>query len=146
MSTITLDEALELFKLPRQVGTTEAGESIEANFGRFGPYIKVGSLYAAIKPEDPFTITEAKARELYADKLKKDAEKQIQVFEDSPIKVLNGPYGPYATDGKKNAKIAKNTDPSKLTLKEAEELIKNAPVRKWRGRRKATPKSKKSKR
>lgn len=137
LDTVTLEEALELFKLPRRVGTTEKGEPIEANFGRFGPYIKVGSLYTAIKPEDPFTITEAKARELYAEKLKKDAAKQIQIFEKSDIKILQGPYGPYITDGKKNAKIDKDKDPKKLTLKEAEEILKQAPVRKWRGRRKS---------
>lgn len=138
MDTVTLEEALELFKLPREVGKTEDGKTIEANFGRFGPYVKVEGLYASIKPEDPLTITEARAREIFADKLKKDAEKQIQAFEGSSVKVLNGPYGPYVTDGKKNAKIPKDKEPEKLTLADAEEIIKNAPERKWRGRRRKT--------
>ena len=132
MKTITFEEALELFALPRLVGKTKEGEEMLANFGRFGPYIKVGKLFVSIKPEDPFTITEEKALELYAVKQEFEANKNIQIFEDSDIKVLNGRYGPYITDGKKNAKIPKDKDPAKLTLKECEKLIKDAPAKKKR--------------
>lgn len=118
-----------MFKLPRTVGKTEAGEEIKANIGRFGPYIQVGKLYVSIKPHDPFSITEAEARELYKAKLEKEANKHIKTF-DSGIQVLNGPYGPYITDGKKNARIPKDTDPTTLTEAQCKELLDKAPARK----------------
>ncbi len=133
--TITLEEALELFKLPRIVGQTEAGEEIEANYGPFGPFVKVGKLYASIKPDDPFSVTLERARELIEEKKKAEAAKNIQIFENSSVKVLNGRFGPYVTDGKKNAKIPKDQDPTKLTLAECEALLKAAPVRARRPRR-----------
>jgi len=133
MKTITLEEALELFKLPREVCVTPDGENVSANFGRFGPYLRVGKLFVSIPTEyDPFTIPEDVAQELVATKKKADAEKMIQVWKDSNIQVLNGRYGPYITDGKKNAKIPKDKDPKKLTLKECEVLIKEAPAKKKR--------------
>lgn len=136
LETVSLEDALEMFKLPRTVGTTEDGETIKANIGRFGPYIQVGKLFVSIKPKDPFEITEEEARELYADKLKKEAEKNIADFGD--IKVLNGRFGPYVTDGTKNAKIPKDTDPKSLTEADAQELLKKAPAK-----RKAPPRRKK---
>lgn len=134
LETVTLEEALEMFKLPRTVGTTEDGQEIKANIGRFGPYIQVGKLFVSIKPKDPFEITEEEARELYADKLKKEAEKNIADFGD--IKVLNGRFGPYVTDGAKNAKIPKETDPKTLTEAQAKELLDKAPAKKGRFTRK----------
>ena len=131
IDTVTLDQALEMFKLPRIVGTTADGQEIKANIGRFGPYIQVEKAYVSIKPLDPHTITEAEARELYEQKLAKDAAKKINEFA-SGIKVLNGPYGPYITDGKKNVRIAKGTDPAAITEAEAKELIKAAPATKKR--------------
>jgi DNA topoisomerase-1 len=128
LETVTLEEALEMFKLPRTVGTTPDGETIKANIGRFGPYIQIGKLFVSIKPLDPFEITETEARELYADKLKKEAEKNIADFGD--IKVLNGRYGPYITDGTKNAKIPKDTDPKTITEEQAKELLNKAPAKK----------------
>ncbi len=130
LETVTLEEALEMFKLPRTVGTTPDGETIKANIGRFGPYIQVGKLFVSIKPKDPFEITEEEARELYADKLKKEAEKNIADFGD--IKVLNGRFGPYVTDGTKNAKIPKENDPKSLTEAQAKELLDKAPAKKKR--------------
>jgi len=130
LETVTLEEALEMFKLPRSVGTTDDGQEIKANIGRFGPYIQIGKLFVSIKPKDPFEITEAEAQELYADKLKKEAEKNIADFGD--IKVLNGRFGPYVTDGTKNAKIPKETDPKTLTEAQAKELLDKAPVKKGR--------------
>lgn len=129
IDTVTLEQALEMFKLPRSVGTTDKGEEIKANIGRFGPYIQVGKLFVSIKPLDPRTITEAEARKLYAEKLAKEAAKHIQEF-PSGIKVLNGPYGAYVTDGKKNARIAKDQDPAKLTEAEARTLLEAAPAKK----------------
>ena len=128
IETVTLEQALEMFKLPRLVGQTEDGQDIKANIGRFGPYIQVGKLFVSIKPEDPQTITLDKALELYAAKLQADAEKNIADFGDG-IKVLNGRFGPYITDGKKNAKIPKDTDPKSITHEQAKELIKAAPAK-----------------
>lgn len=128
---VTLNEALEMFKLPRSLGTTDKGEEIIANIGRFGPYIKVGSLFVSIKPHDPFTIDAATAKKLYAEKLSAEKKKNIAEF-DSGVKVLQGPYGPYVTDGKKNAKIPKETDPKTLTEEQAKKLLDEAPVRKKR--------------
>lgn len=132
---ITLKQALELFKLPRIIGQTDDGEDIEANNGRFGPYIKVGKRYVSIKPHDPSTIDLKTAKEL----LKADAEKRakmtIQEFPDEGIKVLNGRFGPYVTNGKTNAKVPKDQDPKELTLKDCQELLKNAPSKPARTRR-----------
>ncbi len=143
IDTVTLEQALEMFKLPRVVGTTADGQEIKANLGRFGPYVQVDKTFVSIKPLDPFTITEAEARELYEQKLAKDAAKHIAEFA-SGIKILNGPYGPYITDGKKNARIAKDTDPTKITEAEAKKLLAEAPVKKRGGfkRGKRTTKAK----
>lgn len=143
IDTVTFEQALEMFKLPRTVGTTEDGHEIKANIGRFGPYILVDKKFVSIKPLDPQTITEAEARELYAAKLAKDAARHINEF-PSGIKVLNGPYGPFVTDGKKNARIAKDVDAAKLTEAEAQKLLDAAPAKK-RGFRKGTKKTAKSK-
>ena len=129
IDTVTLEQALTAFELPRTVGTTEDGQEIKANVGRFGPYIQVGKLFVSIKPLDPHTITEAEARKLYAEKLAKDAAKNIAEFAGG-VKVLNGPYGPYVTDGKKNARIAKDVDPKKITEAEAKKLLAEAPAKK----------------
>lgn len=123
VETVTLEEALEMFKLPRVVGKTEDGEEITANIGRFGPYVKYNKTFVSIKPEDPFTITEAKARELITEKKKKEADKYIVRFEKEKIDVINGRYGPYITDGKKNVKIPKDVDPKKIDLKKAQDLL-----------------------
>jgi DNA topoisomerase-1 len=131
IETITLDEALHAFKLPRLVGQTPDGKDIKANIGRFGPYIQVDKLFVSIKPEDPHDITLETALELYAAKLKTEAEKNIADFGDG-IKVLNGRYGPYITDGKKNAKIPKDTEPKSITHEQAKKLLSEAPAKKSR--------------
>jgi DNA topoisomerase-1 len=118
-----------MFKLPREVGKTSDGEIITANIGRFGPYVNVNKVFVSIKPLDPFEITEAEARKLYEEKLKKEAAKHINEFETSGIKILNGPYGPYITDGKKNVRIAKDADPKKITETEAKKLLSAAPAK-----------------
>lgn len=140
LETVTLDEALEMFKLPRLVGKTSEGKEIRANLGRFGPYIQVEKLFVSIKPLDPFEITEEEALKLYAEKLEKEANKYIAEF-DSGIKIVNGPYGPYVTDGKKNARIPKDTEAESLTEEQCKELIAKAPDKKKRNfRRKTTTK------
>ncbi|MFZ1258157.1 MAG: DNA topoisomerase [Candidatus Saccharimonas sp.] len=127
IETVTLEQALEAFKLPRLVGQTEDGQDIKANIGRFGPYIQVGKLFVSIKDEDPREISLQAARELYAAKLQAEAEKTIADF--GAIKVLNGRFGPYITDGKKNAKIPKDTDPKSLTEATAKKLLAEAPAK-----------------
>ena len=129
IETITLDQALHAFKLPRLVGQTKDGKDIKANVGRFGPYIQVDKLFVSIKPEDPHDITLERALELYDAKLKSEAEKNISDFGDG-IKVLNGRYGPYITDGTKNAKIPKDADPKKITHEEAKKLLAETPAKK----------------
>lgn len=131
IETVTLEQALTAFELPRLVGQTEDGQDIKANIGRFGPYIQVGKLFVSIKPEDPHDITLEKALELYAAKLKAEAEKNIADFGDG-IKVLNGRYGPYITDGKKNAKIPKDTEPKSITHEQARAILAEAPAAKKR--------------
>lgn len=141
---VTLEQALKAFELPREVGKTEDGEVIKANVGRFGPYIQVGKLFVSLKEDDPREITETKARELYAEKLKVEAEKNIADFGDG-IKVLKGRYGPYITDGKKNAKIPKDTKPTSITHEQAKKLLTEAPAKtaKRHFTRRTTRKSKK---
>ena len=133
IETVTLEQALEMFKLPRVVGQTEDGQDIKANIGRFGPYIQVGKLFVSIKPEDPHTITLETARELYAAKLQAEAEKNIADFGDG-VKILNGRFGPYITDGTKNTKIPKGTDPKTITHEKALELLSKTAAKPTRKR------------
>lgn len=134
LDEVTLKQALPMFKLPRIVGQTKRKEEITANIGRFGPYVKVGKEFFSIKGLDPMTITAAEAIRIIADKKKAEAKRVIADF--GKVQVLNGPYGPYVTDGKKNAKIPKGTNPEKLDEKSALEMIAAAPVKRFRSRRK----------
>ena len=143
VDTVTLEQALKAFQLPRLVGETKEGLPIKANIGRFGPYIQVDKLFVSIKPLDPHTITHEEALELYAAKLKSEAEKNIADFGDG-VKVLNGRYGPYITDGKKNAKIPKDTDPKTITHEQAKQMIADAPEAKGRFARRTTTAAKKA--
>lgn len=131
IETVTLDEALQMFKLPRVVGKTDDGQEMIANIGRFGPYVKIDKVFVSIKPHDPFTIDEATARQLYKEKLTAEKKKNIAEFAGG-IKVLVGPYGPYITDGKKNARIPKDQKPEEITETMAKELLEKAPARKKR--------------
>ena len=141
IESVTFEQALEMFKLPRTVGLTDDGQEMKANIGRFGPYVVVGKTFVSIKPLDPMTITLEEAKALYAAKLEKDANKYIAEFA-SGIKIVNGPYGPFVTDGKKNAKIDKETDPKGITEAVAKEMLAAAPA-KGKGRRFTKRKAKK---
>jgi len=138
MDTVTLEEALVLFTLPRTVGETEGGEAITANFGPFGPYVRAGKTTVSIKPDDPFGVTLERARELVAEKRETEAHRTIASFKDGKIQVLNGRFGPYITDGTKNAKIPKGTEPAKLTQADCEALLAAAPAKRPRRRVKRT--------
>lgn len=130
MDTVTLKQALPMFELPRTVGKTDDGQEITANVGRFGPYVKVDKQFFSIKDHNPMTITETEAKKVISDKEKAAKERVIAEF--GKLQVLRGPYGPYVTDGKKNARIPKNEDPTKLTEKDCQKLLDEAPVKKYR--------------
>jgi DNA topoisomerase-1 len=137
LESVTLEEALTMFELPRMVGNTPDGKEIKANIGRFGPYIQVDKLFVSIKPLDPFSITLEEALDLYAKKLEVVANREIKIFEKEKIQVLNGQFGPYVTDGKKNARIPKSVEPKDITLEQAKEMLAKAkPPRKKVARRK----------
>ena len=140
MNEVTLEDALELFKLPRKLGETPEGEPVSASVGRFGPYVRYGDKFVSIKEDDPYTIELPRALELIAEKKKADAERLILDFEEEGIQVLNGRYGPYITDKTKNARVPKDREPKSLTLEECKELLAAAPVRGRRGKKKAAKK------
>jgi DNA topoisomerase-1 len=139
LETITLEEALELFKLPRDLGFTPEGEEVAAGIGRYGPYVRYGSKFVSMRDGDPHTVTLSRALELIAEKKEFEANRIIRQFEGSDIQVLRGRYGPYITNGEKNARIPKDREPESLTLEECEALIAAAPDRR-RGRKKAAGK------
>jgi DNA topoisomerase-1 len=131
MDDLTLDLALELFQLPRTLGNWEDGYPIKVAVGRFGPYVQYGAKkYASLKKEDdPYTVTLERALEIIREKQAIEANRIINEFGDSGIQVLNGRYGPYITDSRKNAKIPKDRDPKSLTLEECQALLAVAPER-----------------
>jgi DNA topoisomerase I len=133
LGDVTMEMALKLFELPRIVGKTADGEDIAANFGPFGPYVKAGTTSVSIRPEDPFSVKLERARSLIIEKREAAAKALINDFGDG-VKVLIGRYGPYITDGKKNAKIPKDQDPKSVDAKQAKELLAAAPARKARKR------------
>jgi DNA topoisomerase I len=134
--TISLEDALHLFKLPRDLGQAEDGQTISTGIGRFGPFVKHGSVYASLKPEDdPYTIDLARGIALLHEKAELARNRLIASFRDGAIQVLNGRYGPYITDGEKNARIPKDREPASLTEAECAELLAAAPVKPKRGGR-----------
>jgi len=140
IENITLEDALELMKMPRSMGDFEE-KPVVVNIGRFGPYVQHDKKYVSIpKEEDPYTITLPRAIELIEAKRIADANKTIKVFPENPdVQVLNGRFGPYIKAGKKNVKIPKGKEPKELTLEECLTLAENAPERKGRFvRRKAS--------
>lgn len=142
LDSITLEEALELFKLPRDLGKTEDEEEVIVGVGRFGPYIRYGNKFVSLKEDDPYTVSLEKALELIVAKKIEDANKQINIFEDEGISVLNGRYGPYVTNGNKNVKVPKDIEPADLTLEDCKKMIAEAPDRPRRGGKKKASKKK----
>lgn len=139
IETVTLDEALELFKLPRETGIYE-DKSMTVAIGRFGPYIRHdGKFYSLTKDDDPLSVDGARCIELIEKKRKADAEKEIKVFEENPdIKILNGRFGPYISALGKNVKIPKDVEPASLTLEQCLKMAEEAPEKKGRGGKKAS--------
>jgi DNA topoisomerase-1 len=146
MADITMDDVYFLLQLPRDLGETPEGEALSTNYGRFGPYVKYASKFVSINKEhqdkgiDPYNITHEQAMELVKVKKEFDANKHIKDFPGTDIEILNGRWGPYITDGLKNAKIPKDKEPKSLTQKECEELLAAAPFR--RGKKKKVAKKK----
>ena len=142
MHTITLEDALELFKLPRKLGQ-DKDEEVSVGIGRFGPFAKRGSTYASLKKEDdPYTIDLARAVFLIEEKEEIARNRIIKEFDGSDIQVLNGRFGPYISDGKLNGKIPKDREPASLTLEEVQKLLEETgkPVRRGFGAKKAAAK------
>lgn len=131
IENITLEEALELFKLPREVGMFEDKKMV-AGVGKFGPYIRHDSKFVSLKKEmDPLSITEEEAIQLIQEKRDADEKKHIKTFEENPeIQILNGRWGPYIKFGKNNFKIPKDKEAESLTYAETIEIIENQPVKK----------------
>ncbi|MDQ1296903.1 MAG: topoisomerase, partial [Bacteroidota bacterium] len=125
LETITLDEALNLFRLPRTLGIHD-GEEIIVGTGRFGPYIRYKSKFVSLKKgvDDPYTITIERALEVINEKTEDEKKKIIKDFGD--IMVLNGRYGPYITREKQNYRLPKGTDAEKLTKDECIGIIEKS--------------------
>ena len=136
LHTITLEDALELFKLPRMLGHAPDGKEVSAAVGRFGPFVKHGSTYASIKaPDNAYTIELPRALQLIEEKEEQIRNRIIMSFDDGAIEVLNGKYGPYISDGERNGKIPKDRDPKSLTREECVALLAaGKPVKKKAGR------------
>ncbi len=135
IENIALDDALELFKLPREVGFYE-DEPISAAVGRYGPYLRHKNKFYSLDEDDPLQVTEEKAVEIIEAKRKEDAQRIIKDFETDPsVQILNGKWGPYIKVGKKNVKIPKDKKPEELTLEECLELSEKAPAKKKGGSR-----------
>ena len=143
IETISYEEAMELFKLPRDIGVYE-DKKVTAAIGRFGPYIKWNSLFISLKKvdgDDPFTVEMERAAELIEIKKETEANKYIKVFEeDKEIQVLNGRWGPYIKMGKKNIKIPKDVIPQDLTLEDCKKIAAEAPAKKRAPARKTAAK------
>lgn len=140
IENLKLEDALELFKMPRDMGMFEE-KPVVVNIGRFGPYVLHDKKFVSIpKEEDPYIITPARAVELIEAKRIADANKTIKAFDENPdIVILNGRFGPYIKAGKKNVKIPKGREPAELTLEECVDLAEKAPEKKGRfGRKKAS--------
>ncbi|GAB1372843.1 type I DNA topoisomerase [Candidatus Kapaibacterium sp.] len=139
----SLDDALKMFDLPRFVGVAEDGKEIIAQIGRFGPYLKHGSLFVSISEDELFSITLDEAKQKIADKQNIQSSSNIKEFEqNSKVKIKKGRFGPYVTDGSKNVKIPKGKVPNDLTLDECLELLSNSETKKKTATRAKTKASK----
>ena len=128
IENITLEEALQLFALPRQLGEWN-GKPISCAIGRFGPYVKYGSSFVSLgKQYDPYTVTLEEAIGLIQANEEKNAKKEILDFPEAGIQVLNGRFGPYIKQGKNNYKIPKGTNPETLTLEACQQIIEQTPT------------------
>ncbi len=125
LESITLEEALRLFTLPREVGLYQ-NLPVVASTGRFGPYVKwQGKFISLPKTDDPYTITLQRSIQVIEQSLSQESKILILEFPEQDIRVLKGRYGPYISHNKKNYKIPKGTDPESLTLEDCTKIIQN---------------------
>lgn len=137
LETLSIEDALELFKLPRTLGEYE-GKTVTVAIGRFGPYVRHNSIFVSLEKDmdDPYTVEIDRAIELIEAKREKDKSAVIKVFDENPeVRLLNGRWGPYISFKKNNYKIPKATDATKLTLDDCLQLIEKQPAAK-KGRKK----------
>jgi DNA topoisomerase-1 len=132
LETITLEEALDLFKLPRDLGFTPEGEEVSVGIGRFGPYIRYGSKFVSLKDEDPHTVSLSTALELVAAKKQADLDRILKTFDGTDVQILKGRWGPFITDGKKNARMPKDREPDSMTIEECLAALEAAPDKRSR--------------
>ncbi|MCD4709469.1 MAG: type I DNA topoisomerase [Bacteroidales bacterium] len=127
LETITLEEALDLFRLPRTLGQFE-DEELVIGVGKYGPYVRHKSkFYSLSKNDDPFTIEQERAIEIIIEKRAQEENRNIKQFDEEPgLLILNGRYGPYISFNKKNYRIPKSRKPEELTLEECREIIEKA--------------------
>ncbi|MGH8505443.1 MAG: DNA topoisomerase I [Stenotrophobium sp.] len=138
IDTITLEQALELFKLPRKLGQTPDGFEVEANVGRFGPYIRYGKSFVSLKKEDdPYTVDLARALELIRLKAEALEAATLKIFADTGIRIVKGRFGPYITDGTRKARIPRGKEPESLSVFECEAYLAEAEAAKKPARKSA---------
>ena len=143
MNSVTLEQALEFLKLPRDLGHTTDGELISTNIGRFGPYVKYGKKYVSLgSDDDPYTIGLPRALELIETQRLIEAQREIRIFKEAGISILAGRFGPYITNSKKNVRVPKDKEPSDISLEEAQALLAAAPAAKARSPRSTKGKTK----
>ncbi len=137
MHTITQEEVMQMLTLPRKLGMINGKIPVSVNTGRYGPYIKYGNEFVSLgKDDDMFTVTFERAQELIKIKEEVASKRVIKEFEKEEIQVLNGRYGPYITNGEKNARIPKEVEPADLTLEQCQDLLANAKRGRFRGKKK----------
>jgi DNA topoisomerase-1 len=127
LETISLEEALELFKLPRELGFTPEGETVSAGIGRFGPFIRYGNKFVSLRDADPHTVTLSQALEVIAAKKQADLDRILRTFDGTDVQILKGRWGPFITDGNKNARMPKDREPESMTLEECLAALEAAP-------------------
>jgi DNA topoisomerase I len=140
VNSITLEEALVLLQLPKVLGADENGDDVKVNIGRFGPFIQIKSEYFSLKEDDPYTIELPRALEVVKQIKEEKAKALLNDFPEEKIQILNGRYGPYIKQGRKNFKLPKKLDEQDikaLSLEEVKEIMENQPTK---GGRKAPAK------
>jgi DNA topoisomerase-1 len=143
LETITLEDALVLFKLPRELGFSPDGEAVVAGIGRFGPFIRYGNSFVSLRDVDPHIVTLSQALEVIAAKKQADLDRILRTFEGTEVQIVKGRWGPFITDSKKNARMPKDREPDSMTLEECQAALDAAPdkpSRKKASKKKAAPK------
>lgn len=143
IDTLTLDDALALFTLPRMLGHLDSGEEVAVNIGRFGPYVRYGSQFVSLKKDDdPYTVELPRAIELIEQKAAALEAATLVRFGDTGIRIIKGRFGPYITDGERKAPLPRGKDPEALSVFECEAYLTEAAAAKKAGKGKGKAKTK----